>query len=401
MKFITITILFALIAYSSLNKIPLEDRWCGSSVVGVAISSTENGKESITKAKLTVPVSLEKSVSHLSVDAKSKQENFNTGSLIKKSQQGIVFTLDGPADSTQLGKIFEKDEDSENDIYIPYIFLTDIIGAVSPQVNPTNFSIDLFFKKDFKTKIYANNQLNKVTIKFLADSHNTHICECMFAYFLAKIKYNWSLRQESLKYIRMQLFMQIRNLNANYKAVKTIKGTQADLTMVETLKKKKIIQETECSNIKLSLDYQERSVIEVSKKMDSLNNPNCEKFDAQISEIRQQLDVAMSSASANVNAAALNLRMSVVELGISNVNAQVNEQRKYTDDLFKAMEDNAKELETVEAAKYNAKRAEFTNLKLEADNLPVDSQIKFFENASTQVGNIKTYFDGSFWKTTQ
>ena len=402
MKFITITLLFALIAYSSLTIIPLEDRWCGSSVVSVAIVTKENGKESITKAKMTVPVNLVKAVSHLSVDAKTDQQNFNSGALIKKTQQGIIFTLDGPADSTQLGRFFEKDEDSENDIYIPYIFFTDAIGSMTPQTNPTNFSIDLYYKKDFKNKVYADNKHIVVTIRFLADNYNTNICQCMFTFFLAKIKYNWRLRNESLKYIRSQLFIHIRSLHANYKAAKTIKGNEADLKKVEILKIQKITQETECSNLKLTLDIEQLQVIEYSKQMDALVDPECEKYDEQINEVNVKLQFEMTNYDKdmkNTAESAAKTQLLFNSIDIHDVEAAVNENHKSIEQGFISLKDSKTALDEKALGKFTAKENEFNALKLNVGQMTAEAEIQYFEDTSGKIALINNFFAGSTWSS--
>lgn len=397
MKFITITILFALFA-CSLSLTADEDKWCGSSVVSVSIISIENGKEAITKAKLTVPVSLEKAVSHISVDAKTKQEIFNSGALIKKSQQGIIFTLDGPVNSVQLGKIYERDEDSENDIYIPYSFITTINSVSTPANEPTSFSIDLFFKKDFKTKLLSDKQIYKVTIRFESDAFKTTICDCMFKYFVAKIRFNWRLRRESLEYIRTQLFRHIRILFANYKALKSIQGNDADIKKVEKLKITKTTQETECSDIKITLDMKLLKSLEMSKKMDALVNPDCEKFDTQIREVTSIYQAKMRTAESDIiNKQVIEMKMGS-EIDIKYANSQVLEQHMHTSSTLQRIASNIDVLESEQRVSYTSNKAQFDAINLQYAAMATDAEIKYLENANTKYDALITYFNGNFWK---
>jgi hypothetical protein len=394
MKFITITILFALIA-CSLAQIPDEDKWCGSSVVSVDIVSTENGKEVVTKATLLVPVSLEKP-DNLSIESKGIIDPYKTGTLIKKSQQGIIFTLNGPPDSSQLSKIYEKDEDSETNIYIPYAFITQINSNTSPDINPTNFIIDLYFKKDFQSKVLTDKQIYKVSLRFTADQYRSNICECMFKFFAAKIRFNWRLRRESLEYIRSQLFSQIKSLYANYKAIKTVQASTTDLKLVETLKINMTSQESQCSNLKLTLDMNQNKSIELSTKMDAITDPGCEKFDVQIKDLQIQMDAADAKAKADIASAALNLRLSDSP-GLQKATSQVNEQQTFVGNKFKDMEPLLDALDQTVRTTYDVNKNEFTNIKWEV-NMEAAAESKYLETAKVSIQKIITYFDGSFWK---
>lgn len=396
MKFITITILFALIA-SSLCAIQDEDKWCGSSVVSVEIISSINNQEQITEATITVPTSLEKSSSHINVDSKTKQEAFQSGTIIKKNHQGIVFTLAGLANSLQSGRIFEKDEDSDNDIYIPYSFIYKINKVSTPTQDPNFFSLELFLNKDFKNKILIDKQMYKVSIKFIADKFNTNICECMFNFFFAKINYNWNLRKQSLEYIRSQLFVHIKALYANYKAFKTIQGSKADLSLVEKIKIQKSTQETECSSLKLEYDMNEKSINTMINKMNSLVNPDCEKFEVQIKQLQAQKEMAVSNANNKIADLAIDMRMSD-SAGMQEANSQVLEQRNYVDKKFTEMAQYVDALDQPERIKYDENKNKFYSLKFEYKEMAVEAEIKYLEDAKAKVGNVQTYFETGFWK---
>jgi len=396
MKFITITILFALIA-CSLAQLSDEDKWCGSSVVSIDIVSTENGKEVVTKTNLTVPVSLEKANSNLSIESKGKIDAFQIGNLIKKSHQGIIFTLDGPPNSLQLGKIYEKDEDSETNIYIPYAFITQINSNVSPDINPTSFIIDLFFKKDFKSKVLTEKQIYKVSLRFTHDKYNSNICACMFTYFVAKIRYNWRLRRESLEHIRFQLFLQIKSLHANYKAIKTVQSSTTDLKLVETLKIKKISVESECSNLKLTLDMKERTSIELNMKMEAITDPGCEKFDVQIRDLLFQSEASNNKAKYKIDIASLNMSMNTGRV-LTDLTSQVNQQQTFVGNKFKEMEKFVDALEQKERTTYNLNRNEFNNIIWTNLKMKPSDESEYLEKTMIKIEKIKTYFQGNFWK---
>lgn len=393
MKFNTMTLLFALIACTLANSAQ-EDFWCGSSVVSVSITSAEG----VTKAKLLVPVSLKKSSSHVSLDTKSNIEKFNSGTLIKKSQQGIVFTLDGPVNTAQLGKIYEIDEDSQDQVYIPYAFFTDMIPSATPTHNPTKYTIDLFFKKDFKKKLFNDTELRKVTITFLADKYETLICQCMFEYLVAKIKFNWNLRRLSLDYVRSQLFLHIRNIHANYKAIKTIQGSAVDLKLVETLKIEKKTQTTKCDDAKTTLDITVATNVEVSKKMESLEDPDCERFDNELILVGKNLEEFNASVDPNISAAKARLTLSQ-DIGKLEIDNKILEQRTIITKMISDAVPFVKDLEPKQTTSFTAKKAEFDAIELVYAKKAVNVEITHLETENTKVANIKTYFEGGFWKT--
>jgi len=398
MKFITITVLFALIACSLSNEPPRQAEWCGSSVVYVSIITKENGKEASTNAKLVVPVNLKKSATHMVTDSKTKKDVMNTGSLISKTHQGIIFTLNGPADMSQLGKFFEKDEDSDNDIYIPYSFITSIEELAIPVSNPQDFTINLFLRKDFKTKLELNPTIieKMVTIKFEKDDKGTPICNCMFEFLVDRIRFNWSLRNESLKYIRLQLFSYIEILYSNYNTLNKIQSNDKYKDSIEVLKRIHISQKKDCSDIKIKFDDEIEEKIEFSRKFNEIIIPDCSGYEIQIFNLENKFSVEVEKDEEDIESAMDHLRYQRrdYEYAMSSV---LSFHKLASSDIEKALS-YTEYLDQSEKVSLNSNVNIFKSIKVEYPPMGTIDEIKYLEEANKKYHDLSKFFTAGFGK---
>jgi len=388
MKFITITILFALIAYSlALNHNGFEDKWCGSSVVKVQIVTTMKGKHQITDAEITVPVSLPESDSHMRLDQKTNEQRFLTDKIIKKTQQGIIFNLKS-ADEYHKDRFYKQDEDSDNDIFIPYNFIVDIRKG-QQYSSSNNFSIDLFLKKDFKTNIYDGEKTVVVTIQFLADKHNTNICPCMYNFFFQKILFNWNIRRNSLEYIRSQLFLQISTLYSNYKAISSIKDDDESDIRMEYMRKEETKQKTECSKIKIEIDMNLEEFNEIKLKQENTKEPDCDTYKEQLTIIEDTLGWEVKLLENDLKVQGRFKENDPVTL--ISAQSEVNRSKTHVINELSNIENNTDVLELERKLKLEAKSTQIRKIDFEI------SEVRKMEEIHTEVSNLKIFFQ-KFWE---
>lgn len=342
MKFVAITILIALFAYtlSASNGEYDPDKWCGSSIINVSIKTIDSGKELITKAKILVPVNLEKAQLFMQGD-KDKQMFMKGDKLIKKNQEGIIFTVDGPMEKAHLGVIYQRDEDSEKDIYIPYSFITLINESIIAG-DPTVYQIKLFLGKDFKNNSLKNSY--EVIISFDADEYKTTICECMFKYFIAKLRYNWELRKGSLEYIRAELFKFIRSYYINLKDIEKIAKQglehQEGMKLLETFKLDYTKIVDKCSSMKIKIDQFLREVNQVDLRIRNFPIIDCtpilreiKVFEEKIKASQKQQTTELSKLRLNKGADPANQIQEVINLDRSQIINSFDDMSKFTEIL--------------------------------------------------------------------
>lgn len=256
MKLIVTFSLLFITLFSGLNATEYnawDAPWCGNSKVNVEITTSEAGKLIVTKASIVVP----SSITRLKVrDTSMKLEDMK---LIPKTEQGVIMTLDGKAQKEHLGNIYNYDEDDNTQIFIPYLYITNI----SDNFDKFNVQMSRTFKGEKELKF---------DLVPVADSYGTNLCDCQRKMFSDRIKQNLTKRYSILTELAKSLSKEISSVISLNKQIKVLENTKIDRSRAQALAKSIPIKEQQCKALQDSINDLNNKQDNDKSKKDELNS---------------------------------------------------------------------------------------------------------------------------------
>lgn len=213
-------VILSLSIISCARDSAFQKNWCGNSKVDIEISTGIEIKV-ITKASIVVPSTL--------TEIGTYQQ---TSKLIKKTEQGLVLTLDGAANPAHLGKIYNYDEDDNTQIFIPYLY----ISAINRNTGIFNVLMARTFKGpgEFKFNIVP-----------VPDAFGTNLCPCQLEMLQDRIKQNLTKRIAVLSSISSRIVTYVNEVvfyTGEIKKWTDLKINQEDLKNLQTSKTNKVAE---------------------------------------------------------------------------------------------------------------------------------------------------------------
>jgi len=309
MKLIRSLIILTLIFYSScapvISNVQIKiDKWCGSSIVKVAIKTIQNKEEQVTEASILVPISLKSYNTHKE-NINEQDPYINSKKLVEKTNEGLVLTL-LKSNPSHIGLIYEKDEDSDNSIYIPYSFIANI------DEETINYEkrLKLLFHKDFK-----NSKLNDqyyVYITFLKDEYGVEICDCMIEYFIMKLKFFWKLRVDIFLFIKAKLF---ESIGIYYSTTKSIKQLEENVVRDEQMHQRMLLEYEKrvdkCDTYEKNQKKLTSDLMKFGSEIDKIFIENCDKLKSELELLKAEYAIKESTINSEIENATINDYMDV------------------------------------------------------------------------------------------
>lgn len=245
-----VTISLVLLSISTIaTRADFEKKWCGNSKIDIEIQTGKDATLVTTLASIVVPTSLTLLGDYNSAETK----------LIKKTEQGIILTLDGKAKAQHLGTIYNYDEDDNSQIFIPYLY----ISSISANADMMNVQMSRTFKgpNDFT--------FNVVPVK---DVFGTPLCECQKLMLLERLQQNLIKRISILTVIAKEITKEVNSVDYYNGEIKKYENAKPSME----LKKALVIQEQnklkECKAISESIDKLNSDIVKDENDLNSKTN---------------------------------------------------------------------------------------------------------------------------------
>jgi hypothetical protein len=227
-------------------EVPSKKKWCGNSKIDVEIQTGKDATLVTTLASIVVPTSL------------TLLGDYNTAEtkLIKKTEQGLILTLDGKAKAQHLGTIYNYDEDDNSQIFIPYLY----ISSIEYNLDMMNVQMSRTFKgpNDFT--------FNVVPVK---DVFGTPLCECQKEMLLERLQQNLIKRISILTVIAKEITKEVNNVDYYNSEITKYENDKPNLDIKKSLLSQEQNKIKECEAIKETIAKLNKEIVNANTDLNT------------------------------------------------------------------------------------------------------------------------------------
>jgi hypothetical protein len=188
----------------------------------------------------------------------------------------LVLALEGEANKDHLDVIYRYDQDTNKNIFIPYLYMTNIFS------NGIKFTINM-------GRTFASQNKFQFDLVPVKDEFGVTLCECQFEMFNARMTANFDKRAAILEVLVTNIVSEVNQIASLLKKLTALNNTVINKTKLTTLTASLIAKIKECDAIDKQITA--ANVLQANSQLSlSGKNKKMPGFDSDIISLKNNLN---------------------------------------------------------------------------------------------------------------